>query len=51
MTKLTCRQILLAGFFAGAGISIATSHFRRQIDGDQSSQDEKGSEIAFVHPP
>ena len=47
MAKLTRRQLLLAGFFAGAGISIASSHFRRQIDGDRSSQDEKGSDIAY----
>ena len=47
IVKLSRRQILLAGFFTGAGISIATSHFRRQIDGDQFSKDEEGSEIAY----
>ena len=47
MVKLSRRQLLLAGFFTGAGISITTSHFRGQINGDKSSQEEKGSEIAY----
>ncbi|MDJ0897323.1 MAG: lipase family protein [Xenococcus sp. MO_188.B8] len=47
MTKLSRRQLLLAGFFTGAGISIATSYFRDQINSNKSSQDEEGSEIAY----
>ena len=47
MVRLSRRQILLAGFFTGAGISIATSQFRRQINRNKSSQDEAGSDIAY----
>ncbi len=47
MAKLSRRQILLAGFFTGAGISIATSHFRRQMNGDKLAQDEVGVDIAY----
>ena len=48
MAKLSRRQVLLAGFVTGAGIiSITTSHFRRQINGDEFAQDEQGSEIAY----
>lgn len=47
MAKLSRRQILLAGFFAGAGISIVSSHFRQQNNGDIFSQEEEGSDIAY----
>ena len=47
MAKLTRRQILLAGFFAGAGISIVSSHFRQQKNGDIVSPNEEGSDMAY----
>ncbi|MGB5634035.1 MAG: lipase family protein [Waterburya sp.] len=47
MAKLSRRQVLLAGFVAGAGISITTSHFRRQQDADKFEQDEEGADIAY----
>ncbi len=47
MVKLSRRQILIAGFFTGAGISIASSRFRNRINGDASSKDEQGAEIAY----
>lgn len=47
MAKLSRRQILLAGFFTGAGISIATSHFRRQIPEDELAANEGGADIAY----
>ena len=47
MPKLTRRQILLAGFFTGAGISIVSSHFRQKGNRDIFSQEESGSDIAY----
>ncbi len=47
MTKLSRRQILLSGFFTGAGISILTSHFRRQQNGDEWEAEKEGSDIAY----
>ena len=47
MAKLSRRQLLLAGFFTGAGISLTTSHFRRRSKGEQFSNDLEGSEIAY----
>ncbi len=47
MAKWSRRQILLAGLFTGAGISITTSHFRRQQNDDEFDGDEKGADIAY----
>ena len=47
MTKLSRRQVLLSGFFTGAGISIVTSHFRRQQNGDEWDREKEGADIAY----
>ena len=47
MSKWSRRQVLLAGLATGAGISITTSHFRRQQNDDEFDGDEKGAGIAY----
>ncbi|ELS00946.1 putative lipase [Xenococcus sp. PCC 7305] len=47
MAKLSRRQILLAGFFAGAGVSIASSHWRDQRKDSEFDQEEGGADIAY----
>lgn len=47
MAKLSRRQILLGGFFTGAGISIATSPWRNQRNEAKSSQQENGTDMAY----
>ena len=44
MVNWTRRQVLLAGFFTGAGISVTTSHLRPHQNNDE---DEEGAEIAY----
>ena len=47
MGKWSRRQILLAGFVAGAGISITTSHFRRQQNDDEFDGNAEGANLAY----
>ncbi len=47
MAKLSRRQVLLAGLATGAGISIVTSHFRRQQNGDEWDREKEGADIAY----
>ena len=47
MGKWSRRQILLAGFVAGAGISITTSHFRRQQNDDETDDNAEGANLAY----
>ena len=47
MGKWSRRQILLAGFVAGAGISITTSHFRRQQNDDEFDENAEGANLAY----
>ncbi|MDJ0691371.1 MAG: lipase family protein [Xenococcaceae cyanobacterium MO_188.B32] len=44
MANWSRRQVLLAGFFTGAGMSIVTSHFRPQSN---SEHDQEGADIAY----
>ncbi|MGV2831383.1 lipase family protein [Myxosarcina sp. GI1(2024)] len=44
MVKWRRRQVLLAGFIAGAGLSVTTSHFRRQ---DDEGENAKGADLAY----
>ena len=44
MAKWSRRQVLLAGFFTGAGVSITTSHFRPQSNDEH---DQEGADIAY----
>ena len=47
MAKWSRRQVLLAGLATGAGISITTSHFRRQQNDNELDEDEEGADMAY----